>query len=251
MFGINVFTGLDTPWFLFPTFGMGIGMMRNYARLWQSGYSWRDVLTRPPAPDAIETTLMKGVKPARALPAPNADDYGAHLGSIMQAHGDRQAILKLMERLPPSERKMLPEIQQTVDALYERATDLARTLHALGRPGEAESMANEALDLGSPDDVEVQVFSRLAQAGAKGATGAVEEAIAIAREAVDIAERTDASAMRGDALLELGRLLRAAGSDADADVVARRALEHYEAKGSRVGTAVAREFLAAEEVSLR
>jgi small-conductance mechanosensitive channel len=49
----------------------------------------------------------------------------------MQAHGDRQAILKLMERLPPAERKMLPEIQQTVDSLYERATDLARTLHAM------------------------------------------------------------------------------------------------------------------------
>ena len=41
------------------------------------------------------------------------------------------AILKLMERLPPSERKMLPEVQQTVDALYERAIDLARTLHAM------------------------------------------------------------------------------------------------------------------------
>ena len=46
-FGINVATGLDTPWFLFPTFGMGIGLLSNYARLWQSGYSWRDVLTRP------------------------------------------------------------------------------------------------------------------------------------------------------------------------------------------------------------
>jgi hypothetical protein len=129
--GINVATGLDTPWFLFPTFGMGIGMLRNYARLWQAGYSWRDVLTRPPAPDAIETVMMKGVKPGRALPAPNADDYGAHLVSVMQAHGDRQAILKLMERLPASERKMLPEVQQTVDALYDRATDLARTLHAM------------------------------------------------------------------------------------------------------------------------
>ena len=129
--GINVATGLDTPWFLFPTFGMGIGMLRNYARLWQAGYSWRDVLTRPPAPDAVETVMMKGVKPARMLPMPTADEYGAHLGSILQAHGDRQAILKLMERLPPSERKMLPEVQQTVDALYERANDLARTLHAM------------------------------------------------------------------------------------------------------------------------
>ncbi len=130
-FGINVATGLDTPWFLFPTFGMGIGMLRSYARLWQSGYSWRDVLTRPPAPDAIETTMLRGVKAPRLLPQPSPEDYGAHLGSVLQAHGDRQAIIKLMERLPPSERKMLPEIQQTVDALYERATDLARTLHAM------------------------------------------------------------------------------------------------------------------------
>jgi hypothetical protein len=130
-FGINVATGLDTPWFLFPTFGMGIGMLRSYARLWQSGYSWRDVLSRPAAPDAVETVMLKGVKTARALPMPSADDYGAHLGSVLQAHGDRQAILKLMERLPPAERNMLPEVQQTVDALYDRASDLARTLHAM------------------------------------------------------------------------------------------------------------------------
>ena len=37
--------------------------------------------------------------------------------------GDRQAILKLLDRLPPSERKLLPEVQQTVNGLYERATD--------------------------------------------------------------------------------------------------------------------------------
>ena len=129
--GINIATGLDTPWFLFPTFGMGLGLMRSYARLWQSGYSWRDVLTRPPAPDAVETTKLKGVKAARPLPQPVADEYGAHLGAVLQAHGDRLAIMKLMEKLPPSERNMLPEIQGTVDALYERASELARTLHAM------------------------------------------------------------------------------------------------------------------------
>jgi serine/threonine-protein kinase len=130
--GINVATGIEHPWFLFPTFGMGIGLLRSYARLWQAGYSWRDVLSRPPAPDAVETTLVRpGARLARQLPPPKADEFGAHVSSVLQAHGDRQAILKLMEKLPPSERKMLPEIQQTVDALYERACDLARTLHAM------------------------------------------------------------------------------------------------------------------------
>ena len=130
--GINVATGITHPWFLFPMFGMGIGVLRNYAQLWQSGYSWRDVLTRPPAPDAVETTLAKGsAKLGRLLPPPRPDDYGAQVSAIQQVQSDRQAILKLMDRLPVSERRMLPEVQQTVNGLYERATDLARTLHAM------------------------------------------------------------------------------------------------------------------------
>jgi len=128
--GINVATGLDHPWFLFPMFGMGIGLMRNYATLWSAGYSWRDVLKRPPAPDAVETTMIGGKAP-RQLPVPNVEEYGSQLPAVLQVHGDRQAILKLMSKLPASERKMLPEVQQTVDALYSRATDLARTLHAM------------------------------------------------------------------------------------------------------------------------
>jgi serine/threonine-protein kinase len=129
--GINVATGIDHPWFLFPTFGMGIGLLRNYARLWQAGYSWRDVLTRPPAPDAMETKLVKGVRLPRELPRPTYEEFGAHLKAIEQVRDDRMAIQKLMEKLPSAERKMLPEVQQTADSLYERAIDLARTLHAM------------------------------------------------------------------------------------------------------------------------
>jgi serine/threonine-protein kinase len=75
--------------------------------------------------------MVKGAKLPRRLPQPTADEFGAHLPQILQVQGDRFAISKLMERLPPSERKMLPEVQQTVDSLYERAIDLARTLHAM------------------------------------------------------------------------------------------------------------------------
>ena len=76
--GINVATGLEHPWFLFPMFGMGIGLMRNYATLWSAGYSWRDVLKRPPAPDAVETTMIGGKAP-RQLPLPNVEEYGSQL----------------------------------------------------------------------------------------------------------------------------------------------------------------------------
>ena len=139
--GINIATGIGDPWFLFPMFGMGIGVFRNYAQLWQSGYSWRDVLTRPPAPDAVETTLVKGTaRLARQLPPPRADEFGAHVDAIRQVQSDRQAILKLLDRLPPSERKLLPEVQQTVNGLYERATDVARTLHAMDSNMDTEGL---------------------------------------------------------------------------------------------------------------
>ena len=138
--GINIATGIEQPWFLFPMFGMGIGLLRNYATLWQSGYSWRDVLSRPPAPDALETTMARG-KGGRPLPLPSQEEYGAHLSSVLQVHGDRLAIIKLVSRLPSSERRMLPEVQQTADALYARATDLARTLHAMDSNLDSEGLA--------------------------------------------------------------------------------------------------------------
>ena len=140
--GINVATGLDTPWFLFPTFGMGIGMMKNYAKLWQSGYSWRDVFTRPPAADAIETLMTKGTRLPRRLPQPTAEEFGSYLPQILQVQSDRFAIGKLMEKLPPSERNMLPEVQQTVDGLYERAIDVARTLHAMDSNLDTEGLGS-------------------------------------------------------------------------------------------------------------
>ena len=139
--GINIATGIDQPWFLFPMFGMGIGLLRSYATLWQSGYSWRDVLSRPAAADALETTMTKGGKGARAIGPPTTEDYGAQLPAILQVHSDRLAILKLVAKLPTSERKMLPDVQQTVEGLYARATDVARTLHAMDTNLDSEGLA--------------------------------------------------------------------------------------------------------------
>jgi eukaryotic-like serine/threonine-protein kinase len=131
LFLINIATGIDSPWFLIPTAAMGIGLLQSYGKLWQAGYSWRDVLSRPPAPDAVENTLIRGGKLPRQLPLPKAADFGAQTANVLQAHGDRVAIYKLLEKLTPGERELLPDIAQTTDALYERATDLARTLHAM------------------------------------------------------------------------------------------------------------------------
>lgn len=126
-FALNIATGIDSPWFLFPAAGMGIGLLSDYAKLWQAGYSWRDVLNRPPAPDALQgpTGIMA------ALPAPRAEEFGAHHPAVLQVHTDRTAIVTLMQKLSPEDRKLLPEVVDTADALYEKAVELARTLHSM------------------------------------------------------------------------------------------------------------------------
>ncbi len=132
LFMINLATGISSPWFLFPMAGMGFGLVNSYAKLWQAGYTWRDVLSRPPAPDAIAVPAGKGGKVARQLPAPRFDEYGQQMGLITQAHADRLAIFKLLDRMSAAERQMLPEdVQGTVDGLYQRATELAKTLHSM------------------------------------------------------------------------------------------------------------------------
>jgi serine/threonine-protein kinase len=140
--------GLETPWFLFPAIGWGIGLASQYGKLWTAGYSMRDVLNRPPAADALPPP-SKGRLPARA-PAPRLPDsasgeFGSLAGQIDQMRKDHSAIVRLVERLPEAERQMLPDVEQTVNALMERAIELARTLNHM--EGSVDSSALADLDV--------------------------------------------------------------------------------------------------------
>jgi eukaryotic-like serine/threonine-protein kinase len=125
---IDMIMGGGLSWSLFPTaIWGGFGLLPQFMKLWQNGYSWRDVLNRPAAPDAHEA--LHGAR--RALPAPKADEFGRHVDTVRLARNDREAILKIMERVPTSERKLLPDVVVTVDGLLKRAEDLARMLHGM------------------------------------------------------------------------------------------------------------------------
>ncbi|MGE0439559.1 MAG: protein kinase [Gemmatimonadales bacterium] len=126
---LNVAVG-DGPWFLLPAAVMGFPLLKSYAQLWQAGYSWRDVLDRPPAPDAIQAASGKG-KARRTIGPPRAAEFGAHFDKVDQVHKDRAAILGMMQRLPAADRELLPEVVETTEALYSRAMDLAKTLNDL------------------------------------------------------------------------------------------------------------------------
>jgi serine/threonine-protein kinase len=109
------------------------GILPQFSKLWQQGYSWRDVVYRPPARDAVPAPIPArpvAGRPAPQLPGaePTTGEFGRWASQIRQLRGDRVAIAKLVERLPPSERNLLPEVQATVEALLSRAGDLARTL---------------------------------------------------------------------------------------------------------------------------
>lgn len=107
-----------------------VSLVPKSVQLWQAGYSWRDVLNRPPAADAVEGRVRSGSK-RRELPAPTADEFGSQQAVVQQARSDRLAILKALEKLPASERNLLPDVQATADALLKRTEELARVLHAM------------------------------------------------------------------------------------------------------------------------
>jgi serine/threonine-protein kinase len=129
---LNVLNGGHISWAIV---GVGIwgafGVLPRFWRLWEAGYSWRDVFNRPAAPDAAQPRVGGGSPRIGPLLPVTAEEFGRQVDAIQQARSDRQAILKIVEKLPASERQMLPDVVDTVDKLVARAEGLARALHTM------------------------------------------------------------------------------------------------------------------------
>jgi serine/threonine-protein kinase len=135
----GVFQGGGLSWSLVPTFFWGaFGVLPQFWRLWEAGYSWRDVFHRPAAPDGAAARL--GLSKRASLPA-STEEFGRQLETVRQARNDREAILKIMERVPAAERKLLPDVVVTVDGLLKRAEDLARMLHGMSADVDENALA--------------------------------------------------------------------------------------------------------------
>jgi len=129
-------------WSLFVAVPWGaFGIFPMYLKLWSAGYSWRDVVRRPAAPESAQAQLAAaGARPLE-LPAATADEFGRQAASVQQARSDRKAILLIMERLPKSEKKLLPDVVATVDGLLKRAEELARTIQAMSAEVDTDGLA--------------------------------------------------------------------------------------------------------------
>jgi tetratricopeptide (TPR) repeat protein len=114
--------------------------------------------------------------------------------------------------------------------LPAQAARLGRFLVLLGRPDEAEALADTGRRLGSPDDIGDQVGWRQTQALIDSARGRYAEAEQLAREAVEWAARSDSPFLQGDAFRDLGEVLEAAGRRDEAIMAWQEALDRYEQK---------------------
>jgi class 3 adenylate cyclase/tetratricopeptide (TPR) repeat protein len=128
----------------------------------------------------------------------------------------------------------------------ELTANLARALAAQGRDDQALEQATLSGELAVRDDLYAQVERRGPLAVALARQGRLEEAERVAAEAVELAADSDMLGMQAGALLDLARVRRLAGREADVAPLARQALALAERKGHRVAAGQARDLTKAQ-----
>jgi tetratricopeptide (TPR) repeat protein len=141
-----------------------------------------------------------------------------------------------------AERELMRDyaILQAVDERYYRSSIaclLGHALWSLERYQDAGRYIDVAQDLADPDDVFTQVFWRTGRAKLWARDGRGPEAVALAREAVDMASASDDIEQRADAICDLAEVVRLAGDSATEGTLLREAFELYERKGDLVSAA--------------
>jgi serine/threonine-protein kinase len=133
LFGINAVTSHHFWWAIFPAMGMMLGLVNEGGALWAAGARLSDVFGSskplPPSAPANQSLPASALVDDSGMPE---DVLGGSRGAIArQAIADRRAIRDLVSRLGASEKQMLPDVEGTLEALYQRIVELGRALHRL------------------------------------------------------------------------------------------------------------------------
>jgi len=133
--GINALTSPHFPWFLFPTLGMGVGLVSQWSRLWSEGVTWRQIWHYAPhaalqAQRESSAALAKQEAQLAKL-VPRDVLAGPHGQAVRRAVEDREAVVEIVESLAKPDRALLPDVVPTVNALVDRTASLAQMLHRL------------------------------------------------------------------------------------------------------------------------
>jgi class 3 adenylate cyclase/tetratricopeptide (TPR) repeat protein len=167
------------------------------------------------------------------------------LGTPMAVVSTNQATaetLRLEGRLDEAER-LLREMIEAYDSIGETGFNstisgiLAQVLCDLERFDEADVFSEKSRSLAAVDDFASQALWRMGRGRVFAASGAFEEALRLADEAVEIMERTDYLVFQGDGHEVRGQILESAGRGDDARAAFEEALDRYERKGNVVAAA--------------
>ncbi|HVX42085.1 MAG TPA: serine/threonine-protein kinase [Gemmatimonadaceae bacterium] len=146
--GDSDFFGITVIWSIYLAF--------KYAKLWADGYDWRDVFRQPRDRDLIdvaedalsyvraifnrnERRAMREARRARRVSSGGAQPTVPRLGAgddvlraagpyaerVRRAEADRDEIIRLLDRMPSSERQRIPDVGRSADALAEKVRSLA------------------------------------------------------------------------------------------------------------------------------
>jgi tetratricopeptide (TPR) repeat protein len=118
--------------------------------------------------------------------------------------------------------------------LSTQAGFLGRVLCEQGRYAEAEEYVNRCEELAAEDDLVSQIFWRSNRAKILAWRGQADEAVALAREAVEIADSTQGLVWQGDAYQDLAKVMRLLSRPDEEAAALREALHAYQTKGFTV-----------------
>jgi tetratricopeptide (TPR) repeat protein len=128
--------------------------------------------------------------------------------------------------------------------LASRAAELADVMYGRRRYEEAERWFRVAEEHAATDDLAAQLLARAVRGKILARRGSSTAAETCAREAVQIAEQTDALNSRARVLLDLAEIVRLDERPGEARALAARACELLEQKGNVVGAEHARALAA-------
>jgi len=152
-------------------------------------------------------------------------DGSDHLAEMARFAGDHEAAAHYLGL-------HCEDLEERGDHLSTYAPARGRLLCMLGRYDEAEPLAQVGRELGDEKDASTQMVWRQVQALVDAHRGEHAEAERLAREAVEIGERTDGLNYQGDAFCDLAEVLAEAGKRDEASHTLEQALERYERKNN-------------------
>ena len=167
-----------------------------------------------------------------------ANDTISQLGGLRASVSHHEALVRLMAgefaRAEGPLRDSLDALRamNDRDAVATTAAMLAQAVYGQDRLREAAELCALTAGTAAADDIVTQVIWRSVKAKILAREGDCEQAITVAREAVDLVAPTDLLSHHGDAMLDLAEVLRACAHTGEAREAIRLAVALYERKGN-------------------